>query len=837
MAADPPNASPARPGTPAQVQPGSPMFIRSLVGEGRLAEALRSVDQMLASTPDDPAWRSARADVLAAWGRGLEASRERQIVWQSGYRDGSMLRSAGWNNLHARQLHESLVAFRSALELDPSDAEARFGCAAVDQAEGRTDQAIATIEVLAEARPDDAALVIALARCELARGDPARAEARLRAWIARTEGPAELLVMLARLLQQSGRGAEAVELYSNAMHVAESDGAPSDAFVELAVLACERADYATASALLVEHLPKQPIETGHRLLAPVLLASGAFDEGWRQLEYRWFVGPQAALRAPYGIPVWRGQALEGRTLLVRAEQGFGDAIQYLRYLPLLKARGARVLFLPIQGLGRIARRFPGIDQVVEDDSAAESADFYVPLMSLPLAMGTTVEDIPPVVPLAPIDADTAARWSKRFPRTDRLRVAVAWAGRPDHPRDHQRSIDLESLAPLIAIPGIEWLSLQKGIAGGQAERVPGHVSWESLGPELDDFDDAAAVLERVDLLISVDTATAHLAGTLGVPTWMFVAEPADCRWLTDRVDTPWYPSMRLFRQAMPGQWGPAIASAAMHLTRMSVSKGAGNASELARLPPATALAAGGKTAAGVSGRTPHLARVIDTRSGWLQYDPDDGRIGAAIERFGEHDEPAMAVLESVIRPGGCWLEVGAHVGLRTLRIAKGVGNTGHVWAFESRGPARTMLRQNLVANGVHNVTVLSARLTTPSAGTGRADDVTVDDLGMPRLDGLVVDLDGAAVSVLRGAESILWRDRPAVFVSVSDAQDANDVAATLRGTGYRAYRLEIPVYSPSNFRRVADAGRIASLAPTVLVAGFPEEREQPRLPNGCVESA
>jgi Flp pilus assembly protein TadD/precorrin-6B methylase 2 len=816
---------------PLPLSNGVTSQFRSLVGDGRVAEALRIVDRALAEGTDDPPWRSLRADVLAAWGRESEAARERQVALRSGYRDGSLLRALAWGHLHARRYDEAGEAFRAALERDASDPEARFGCAAVDQSRGRNDLAIAAIEAIAEQRPDDAALVLALARCDLAQGNGARAEARLGAWLARRDGPPDVPHMLGRLLEQTGRSAEATQYFRAAMAVARRDGIASEAFLDLAILACEQADYATAHAILLDNLPSHPLEAGHRLLSHVLLATGAFEEGWRQCEYRWFGGTQASLRPPYRIPVWRGERLAGRTILVHAEQGFGDVIQFARYLPPLKALGAHVRFFPIPGLGGIVARLPGVDEIALDGSAVESVDYYVTLMSLPLAFGTTLATIPPIAPLAPLDAGTVSRWSSRLPPADRLRVAVVWAGGAVHMRDKHRSIALDALAPLVAVPGVEWISLQKGVAAVQAERVPADVAWESLGAELDDFDDTSAVLERVDLLITVDTSIAHLAGTMGVPTWVLVAEPADSRWLVGRTDSPWYPSMRLFRQSAPGAWAPVIERAANELSRLSHAKASGHA--LAAVEPSAAAAR--DTMPEPEGRTPHLARVTDTRAGWVQYDPDEERVGVAIESLGEYEEPLASLLDAIARPGQWWLDAGAGVGLRTLRLARRVEAHGHVLAFEPREPVGTMLRQNLAANGVHNVTVLSATLIPPSHRSGRAQDATIDDLGLARLDGVVVDAGLDAQAILRGGEASVWNARPVVLASVADPRMARDAADSLRSMGYRIYRQAMPMVPPSSFHRIGDA-RLASYAPTWLVVGIPEEREQPALPVGCVES-
>lgn len=294
----------------------------------------------------------------------------------------------------------------------------------------------------------------------------------------------------------------------------------------------------------------------------VLLALGRYDLGWKALEARWIPrkdGPPAVDR--HGDhPRWRGRGkLAGRTIVIHAEQGNGDTIQFCRYGPLLNRRGARVIVEVQHTLVDLLRSLDGVSAVVPMDADVGPFDWHCPLMSLPLGFRTTVESIPAEVPYLTAPADRVAAWRARLgPRTGRRRIGIAWAGNPDHGQNRTRSVPLARLAPLLDRTDCEFHIAITPVPPADRAAVDARANLVDYSTALGDFADTAALLSLMDLVISVDTSVAHLGGALGLPTWVLLPFSAEWRWLVGRADSPWYPTARLFRQAAPSDWDSVV---------------------------------------------------------------------------------------------------------------------------------------------------------------------------------------------------------------------------------------------------------------------------------------
>ena len=292
------------------------------------------------------------------------------------------------------------------------------------------------------------------------------------------------------------------------------------------------------------------------------LALGDFAQGWRDFEWR----DHLPGKRHFTEPLWLGQQdIAGRIVLLRAEQGFGDTLQFCRYAPLLAARGARiVLEVPAQ-LQRLLTTLDGVERVVAKGDALGHFDLQCPMMSLPLAVSTTLETIPNDVPYLRADADAAAVWRGRLAALPGFRIGLVWAGNPRsfNPTaaevDRRRSFAMARFAPLAAVPGVVLISLQKDAAAAQARTPPAGMVIHDWTGELADFADTATLIAALDLVIGVDTSVVHLAGALGKPVWILNRHDACWRWLRGRADTPWYPTARLFRQRRAGDWDTVIA--------------------------------------------------------------------------------------------------------------------------------------------------------------------------------------------------------------------------------------------------------------------------------------
>ncbi|CUH96848.1 hypothetical protein P22_2959 [Propionispora sp. 2/2-37] len=307
-------------------------------------------------------------------------------------------------------------------------------------------------------------------------------------------------------------------------------------------------------------------------LAMALLASGDMERGWQKFEWRLKSAKLFAARPKMVKPRWQGgMTKQGRTLLIRAEQGYGDTLQFCRYVPLAAKLGLRVILEVQPPLVRLLRALDGVSQVLAYGQPLPDFDFYCPMMSLPLAFHTQLATIPANVPYLSVPEESIGNWRKRMPDSrDMLKVGLVWAGKRRvasavlAAADHRRSIDPSLFAPLLSVEGVQFYSLQK-----EGPAAPVAAGLIDMMTECQDFADTAALIANLDLVISVDTAVAHLAGAMGKPVWLLNRFDGCWRWLQQREDSPWYPSLRLFRQAQPGEWENVIALVCRELQRLA----------------------------------------------------------------------------------------------------------------------------------------------------------------------------------------------------------------------------------------------------------------------------
>lgn len=292
-------------------------------------------------------------------------------------------------------------------------------------------------------------------------------------------------------------------------------------------------------------------------LAETRLLQGDFERGWTEYRWRYSLSHTAAMDRKVQRPRWDGSRIDGQTLLIHDEQGYGDTLQFMRLIDAARARsGARVVLEVHPDLLSFARRLVGPDAFPRGQ-IPPPFDQHCELMSLPMAIGLRMADLPGQVGYLSADAARVEKWRKRLTGLPRPWVALAWAGRPTHSNDANRSLALADMAPL-AVPGITYLAIQKGPAAAQAATAPPGMNIVPLDAEIADFEDTAAILSLADLLVSVDSSPVHLAGALNRPAWVLLPFLPDWRWLLQRSDSPWYPSLQLFRQPAPGDWKPVM---------------------------------------------------------------------------------------------------------------------------------------------------------------------------------------------------------------------------------------------------------------------------------------
>jgi hypothetical protein len=398
---------------------------------------------------------------------------------------------------------------------------------------GRTQEAIPLLKLAIQSGADDPFFLYALGNCQFQSGDVA--EAALVLTIATRIDPtrAEAFNDLAATLFVLGRDAEA--------------------------LACLRRSLALRPDLA------EAQETD----AMWLLRYGQFHEGWRKYEARFRTRANRHLWRAFAQPNWEGEKLDGRTILLHAEQGLGDALQFVRYAPLVAARGGRVILQVYAEVIPLLTKLPGVAALIDTTTAPPPFDVHCSLLSLPRVFGTDLDSIPAAVPYLTVPEDRLAKWRRKPRRGPSLRVGLAWSGNPKHRDDARRSIPFDVFATLLTDrPDIEFHVLQTGLREPDRAGLKDcpHVRNHADVPQ--DFGDAGALVSLMDVVISVDTSIAHLAGALDRPVWLLLAHLADWRWLMERDDSPWYPSMWLLRQPERGDWASVLSVVSSRLQEM-----------------------------------------------------------------------------------------------------------------------------------------------------------------------------------------------------------------------------------------------------------------------------
>jgi hypothetical protein len=372
-------------------------------------------------------------------------------------------------------------------------------------------------------------------------------------------------------LAKAGRSAEALnvllDIAQRAPTVPEMHFNVGNAYRDLARPAEGAPAYARAIALR----PQYP--DAHWNRATALLLSGQWDEGWREFEWRFALPGRKPL--PFPGTLWSGNldALRGKTILLAGEQGYGDVIQFVRYVPIIADAGARVIVAAQTDLKSLLYTVRGVTEAIAPGDIVPRYDLVAPLMSLGRIMRTTPETIPSSIPYISAEPRARENWRARLaPYSTTKKVGVVWAGRPTHTNDRNRSMRIFDFAPLASIEGVSLFSLQKGPASDALRTPPGGLKLIDWTSELNDFADTAALVSELDLIIAVDTAVAHRAGALGKPIWTLLPFAPDWRWmLTHRDSSPWYPTMRLFRQPARGEWTPVIEEVASALRALAAT--------------------------------------------------------------------------------------------------------------------------------------------------------------------------------------------------------------------------------------------------------------------------
>ncbi|MDP2816829.1 MAG: tetratricopeptide repeat protein [Polaromonas sp.] len=523
---------------------------------GRHQEARDSYDSALAVRPDlTQVWNN-RGNVLAALGQSEAAlaSFGKAIELQPDFVDAHDNRGLA---LHAAgRLAQAVESHDRALALNPDRAQAHFGRGSALQAMARHGEAVGSYDRAISLRPAYAMAYYNRGLSLLAMKLYEKAVASYDQWLAFQPLHPEALNNRGIALRGLGQHQAALESYERALAVRQ---AYADAWSNHGVALTDLGRHAEAFASYERVLAMDPSDPeAHLNLGICALQSGDFERGWPEYEWRL----KCTQQDPAGIrdfpqPRWSGaEPLEGKTILLHAEQGLGDTLQFKRYAKEVAGLGARVILEVQPALLGLLRELEGVTELVGRGHPLPPFDCHCALMSLPLAFKTRLHSIPPAaagLSGAKAVAGRTGAWEVRLGVKTRPRVGLAWSGSPTHKNDHNRSVALSDL--LAALPqGVQYVSLQKEVREADAATLAAHPDILHLGDELQDFTDTAALCGLMDLVISVDTSVAHLAGTLGCETWVLLPFNPDWRWMLERTDTPWYPDVVLYRQELSGNW-------------------------------------------------------------------------------------------------------------------------------------------------------------------------------------------------------------------------------------------------------------------------------------------
>jgi hypothetical protein len=425
----------------------------------------------------------------------------------------------------AGRLHEAESLYRQIVAIDSGFFKAHCNLGLVLAAQGRLDEAIAAYRAATAIHPN----------------------------------LAEAHNNLGNALKEKGELDEAIAVFRRALAL-KPEYAEAHNNLGAALLAQGHIDEAIAAhRQAVAFDPRVP--DIHYNLSLDLLTRGDLQQGWEEYEWRWKLPSFQPYLRRFSQPLWDGSPLDGRTILLYAEQGYGDAIQFIRYVPLVAQRGGKIVIECGVELRRLFQSMAGICQIVVRAERLPAFDVHAPLLSLPRIFGTTLNNVPDSVSYLSADPADITAWGRRMDRLEpAVKVGLAWAGRPTHLNDANRSIKLAMLAPLAKVSGVRFFSLQKGAAAEQvaSDALSAGIELIDFAGDLNDYADTAALIANLDLVIAVDTSVVHLAGAMGKLVWVLLPFVPDWRWTMTGERSPWYPTARLFRQASRGDWTSVI---------------------------------------------------------------------------------------------------------------------------------------------------------------------------------------------------------------------------------------------------------------------------------------
>jgi tetratricopeptide (TPR) repeat protein len=533
---------------------------------GQYDHAMEWTARAIAQEPK-PDYIASLATTLLKQGRREEALKAFDKAIQLKPDDAALWKQMGDALLELQRYDHALLSFQHVLKLNPRHHDAAYKSGVLLNDVCRFEEAVACLDVCDDVRPDDAATLQARARALLGlkKYEPSLADSLRANTLA--PGDADTLNNIGTSLQSLGRAEEALVWFDSALErLPDSIEILNNKASVLGQL--QRFDEALA---LLDHIrachPANAMTDWHLALLKMLL--GDFEAGWAGREARWTI-PDPAPYPKFSQPMWLGQqSIQGKTILIHVDEGLGDTIQFVRYAPMLAARGARVILAVERPLAPLLAELPGVSQCLAvSDEPLPAFDMHCPIGTLPMMFGTRLDSIPAETSYLPSPDEARIRaWEMRLGPHDRLRVGLVWSGNPDHRNDHNRSTSLRVLSRLLDVDAT-FVSLQKD------PRPDDKAELDKTGiidrtAEFKDLADTAALVKCLDLVITVDTSVAHLAAALGCPTWILLPWTPDYRWLLGRDDSPWYPTVRLFRQSETRDYASVMDRVRLELLQLA----------------------------------------------------------------------------------------------------------------------------------------------------------------------------------------------------------------------------------------------------------------------------
>jgi tetratricopeptide (TPR) repeat protein len=467
------------------------------------------------------------------------------------------------------QLEEAVTHYQEALRLKPDFPEAHICLGNAFHLQGKLEKSVDHCRQALRIQPDNVAAYVNLGNALLDQGKVEEAIVAFRHALRISPHLAEAHSNLATAFTRQERFDEAIQCYREALRLKPNYAA---AYFNLATIAQVLGHFDEAAAFYEQSFScDAQFAVAHLNRSFLWLLRANFAKGWSEYEWRWrTTGFQ---RPAFDQPRWDGSELHGRTILLYAEQGLGDTLQFIRYVPGVRQRGGRAIVQCQAPLQQLLASMPGIEELVPEGASLPAFDVQAPLLSLPGIFNTSLQTLPSAVPYLAADADLVTHWQRRLDALQGFKVGIAWQGNPTFRNDRLRSIPLNQWNRLAQVEGVHLISLQKGPGTEQLAKLRGQFSVVDLGESLDEasgaFMDTAAIMMNLDLVISSDSAVPHLAGALGVPVWVALPLAPDWRWLLEREDSPWYPTMRLFRQQRYGNWDDVFERMAEELRRFT----------------------------------------------------------------------------------------------------------------------------------------------------------------------------------------------------------------------------------------------------------------------------